>query len=169
MLTRHGALPSSVLCSFSPFIFCIHSSLFSNWRCTVLFEIFNSWVSLVSTEELVLHRHARCVLSRPHCDGHSLLLHSYLSRIGKIEKILQGAPVITRPRTLLIPFCTVQLWTLCAARSLVTLCILTSSPGPGKLLGFWSSLVFRQGPIPRKVSGSTNNNKEFDLQLVRSL
>ena len=29
--------------------------------------------------------HARCVLSRLHCNGHSLLLGSYLSRIGRIE------------------------------------------------------------------------------------
>ena len=34
---------------------------------------------------LVLPRHARCVLSRLRCNGHSLLLSSYLSRIGRIE------------------------------------------------------------------------------------
>ena len=33
----------------------------------------------------MLPRHARCVLSRLHCNGHSLLLGSYLSRIGRIE------------------------------------------------------------------------------------
>ena len=86
------------------------------------------------------------------------------------SRILQAAPVITRPRILLIPFCTVQLRALCAVRSLATLCILTSSPGPDKLLGLWRSLFFRQGPNPRKVSGSINNkNKEFVFQLVRSL
>ena len=37
VLARRGALLSAVPCSFSPFIFRIHSSLFSNWRCTVLF------------------------------------------------------------------------------------------------------------------------------------
>ena len=39
----------------------------------------------ISTEELVLPRHARCVLSRLRCNGHSLLLGSYLSRIGRTE------------------------------------------------------------------------------------
>ena len=42
-------------------------------------------VSSISTEELVLPRHARCVLSRLRCNGHSFLLGSYLSRIGRIE------------------------------------------------------------------------------------
>ena len=33
----------------------------------------------------MLPRHARCVLFRLRCNGHSLLLSSYLSRIGGIE------------------------------------------------------------------------------------
>ena len=33
----------------------------------------------------MLPRHARCVLSRLRCNGHSLLLSSNLSRIGRIE------------------------------------------------------------------------------------
>ena len=33
----------------------------------------------------MLPRHTRCVLSRLRCNGHSLLLGSYLSRIGRIE------------------------------------------------------------------------------------
>ena len=33
----------------------------------------------------MLPRRARCVLSRLRCNGHSLLLGSYLSRIGRIE------------------------------------------------------------------------------------
>ena len=33
----------------------------------------------------MLPRHARCVLSRLGCNGHSFLLSSYLSRIGRIE------------------------------------------------------------------------------------
>ena len=33
----------------------------------------------------MLPRHARCVFSRLCCNGHSLLLSSYLSRIGRIE------------------------------------------------------------------------------------
>ena len=48
-------------------------------------SIFDTQVPSISTEELVLPRHARCVLSRLRCNGHSLLLGSYLSRIGGIE------------------------------------------------------------------------------------
>ena len=123
----------------------------------------------MSTEELVLYLHARCALSLVLTATDTAFCYTLISLELAESRILQAAPVITRPRTLLIPFCTVQLRTLCAARSLVTLCILTSGPGPGKLLGVWPSMVFRQGPIPRNVSGSTNNNKEFVLQLVRSL
>ena len=39
----------------------------------------------IPTEELVHPCHARCVFSRLRCNGHSLLLGSYLSRIGRIE------------------------------------------------------------------------------------
>ena len=71
-------------CSLSP-ISRIHSSLFSDWRHTVSSKFFDTQVSSISIEELVLPRHARCVLFRLRCNGHSLLLGSYLSRIGRIE------------------------------------------------------------------------------------
>ena len=48
-------------------------------------KFFDTQVPSISTEELVLPRHARCVLFRLRCNGHSLLLGSYLSRIGRIE------------------------------------------------------------------------------------
>ena len=63
----------------------IHSCLFSDWRRTVSSKFFDTQVSSISPEELVLPRHARCVLSRLRCNGHSLLLGSYLSRIGRID------------------------------------------------------------------------------------
>ena len=67
----------------------------------------------------------------------------------------------TRPRTSLISFCTVQLRTLCAAHSLVTLCLFTTSgPDPGELLGFWGSMVFRHAPIPRKGSGKQQQQQQ---------
>ena len=73
------------------------------------------------------------------------------------SRILPAAPVDTRPRTLLISFCTVQLRTLCAAHSLATLCLSTTSgPGRGELPGFWGSMVFCHAPIHRK--GSCNKN-----------
>ena len=81
----------------------------------------------------MLPRHARCVLSRLRCSRHSPLLGSYHSRIGKIENS-STASVDTRPRTPLISFCTVQLRTLCAAHSLATLYLFTTSgPDPGEL------------------------------------
>ena len=79
------------------------------------------------------------------------------------SRILSAAPVNTRPRTPLISFCTVQLWTLCAADSLANLCLsMTSGPGPGNLPGFWGSIVFHHAPTPRNRSGNNyknNNNK----------
>ena len=84
---RRGALlvPSAISCSLSPVISRIHSSLFSDWRHTVSSKFFDTQAPSISTEKLVLLRHARGVLSRLRCNKHSLLLSSYLSRIGRIE------------------------------------------------------------------------------------
>ena len=86
-LARRGALlaPSAISCGLSPFISRIHSCLFSDWRRTVSSKFFDTQVSSIFTEELVLPRHARCVLSRLDCNGHSLLLGTCLSGIGRIE------------------------------------------------------------------------------------
>ena len=86
-LARRGALlaPSAIPCSLSPLTSRIHSRLISDWRRTVSSKYFDTQVPSISTEELVLPRHARCVLSRLRCNGHSLVLGSYLSRIGRIE------------------------------------------------------------------------------------
>ena len=85
-LARRGALlaPSAIPCSLSPIISRIHSRLISDWRRTVSSKYFDTQAPLTSTEELVLPRHARCVLSRLRCNGHSLLLGSYLSKIGRM-------------------------------------------------------------------------------------
>ena len=77
----------TIPCSVSPLISRIHSRLFSDWRRTVSLKLFDIPVFSISTEELVLLRHARCVLSRLHCNGHNLLLSSYLSGIGRIENL----------------------------------------------------------------------------------
>ena len=86
-LARRGALlaPSAIPCSLSPLISRIHSRLFSDWRRTVSLKYVDTQVPSISTEELVLPRHACCVLSRLRCNGHSFLLASYFSRIGRIE------------------------------------------------------------------------------------
>ena len=46
-------------------------------------KFFDTQLLSISTDELVLPRHARCVLFRLCCNGHSLLLS--LSRTGRIE------------------------------------------------------------------------------------
>ena len=86
-LARRGALlsPSAIPCSLSPFISRVHSCYFSDWRRTVSSKFFDTQVPSISTGKLVLSRHARCVLSRLRCNGYSLLLGSYLSRIGRIK------------------------------------------------------------------------------------
>ena len=86
-LARRGALlvPSAIPCSHSSLISSIHFSPFSDWRRIVSSKFFDTQVPSISTEKLVLLRHARCVLSRLRCNGNSLLLSSYLSRIGRIK------------------------------------------------------------------------------------
>ena len=88
-LTRRSALllPSSVPCSFS-LTSHVHSSFFSDWRRIVSSNFFDTQVPTISTEELVLIRRARCVLSHLRCNEYSLLLNSYLSRIGRTENPL---------------------------------------------------------------------------------
>ena len=161
-LARRAALlaPSAISCSLSPLISRIHSYLFSDWRRTVSSKFFDTQVPSISTEELVLPRHARCVLSRLRCNGHSLLL--VLISLGFAEsRILPAAPADIRPRTSLISFCTVQLRTRCAAWLLVTLYLFkTSGPGPGELPGFLGPIALRHAPIPRKGSGNTSNKHE---------
>ena len=78
-------LPSEIACSLSLVITCAHFCLFSDWRRTVSSKFFDTQVHSISTEELVLPRHACCVLFRFRCNGHSVMLSSYLSRIGRIE------------------------------------------------------------------------------------
>ena len=78
-------MPSAIPCSLSPLTSRIHSRLFSDWRRTVSSKYFDTQVPSISIEELVFPCHARCVLSRYRWNGHSLLLGSYLSRIGRNE------------------------------------------------------------------------------------
>ena len=146
-LARRGALlaPSAIPCSLSPRI----SRLFSDWRRTVSSKYFDTQVPSIFTEELVLPRHARCVLSRLRCNGHSLLLGSYLSRIGKIENSSCSACEHSSQNTSHL------ILHGRATDSLTTLCLFTTSgPDPGELPGFWGPMVFRHAPIPWKGSGN---------------
>ena len=70
-------MPSAIPCCLSPLTSRIHSCLFSDCRRTVSSKFFDTQVPSISTEELVL--------SRLRCNGHSLLLSSYFSSIGRIE------------------------------------------------------------------------------------
>ena len=85
-LARRGALlvPSAIPCSLSPLTSHIRSSLYSDWRRTISSKFFDTQGPSISTEQLVLPRHARCALSRLHCNRYSFLLCSYLFRIGRI-------------------------------------------------------------------------------------
>ena len=69
---RLGALlvPSAIPCSLSSLISRIHSCLFSDWKHIVSSKFFDTQVPSISTEELVLLRHACCVLSHLRCIGH---------------------------------------------------------------------------------------------------
>ena len=77
--------PPQSPCSLSPLISRIYFCFFPDWKRTVSSKFFDTQVPSISTKELVLPRRARCVLSRLRCNEHSLLLGSYLSRIGRIE------------------------------------------------------------------------------------
>ena len=124
--------------------------------------------------KLVLPRHARCVVSSLRCNGHRLLLNSVSQGLAE-SRILLAAPADTRPRTPLMSFCAVQLPTLCAARSLATLCLSTTSrQGHGEFPGFRGSMVFRLAAIPRKGLGKqqhqelTQNSSSFLGDFVKA-
>ena len=85
-LARRALLaPCAISGSLSFLITCIHSGLFSDCRHTVSSKFFDTQVPSISTKELVLPCYACCVLSCLCCNRHSLLLSSYLFRIGRIE------------------------------------------------------------------------------------
>ena len=149
-LARRGALlaPSAIPCSLFPLTSRIHSCLISDWRRTVSSNFFDTQVPSIPTEELVLPRHACCVLSRLRCDGHSLLLSFYLSSIGRLENpCCSACGHSSQDTSHLILHCP-------ATDSLATLCLFTTSgPDPGELPGVWGSMVLHHAPIPRKGSG----------------
>ena len=147
-------------------------------------RIHSFWTGgILSYPNSSIHKFARYplrilfMLSRLRCNRHSLLLNS-ISLESSESKILYAAPVAIRPRTHLISFCTVQLRTLCAARSLAAVYFCTTS---GQALcnfacgrkyswaehyeGFWAFVMFHHAPIRRKRSDSnTNINKAIFCQ-----
>ena len=154
-LARRRALlaPSAIPCSLPPLISRIHSRLFSDWRRTVSPKFFDTQVPSIFTEEFVLPRHVRCVLSRLRCNGHSLLLGFYLSRIGRTENpSCSACRHSSQDTSHLIMHCPA---TDSLRRSLFgdSLSLYDIWSRPWELLGFWGSMVFRHAPIPRKGSG----------------
>ena len=114
----------------------------------------------------MLPRHARCVLSRLRCNGHSLLLGSYLSRIGRIENpSCSACGHSSQDISHVILHCPA---TDSLRRSLfgdsLSLYDLWSRPWEvARLLGLHG---LPPCPIPRKGSGNNNNNnfpKRFKL------
>ena len=90
----------------------------------------------ISTEELVLPRHYRCVLSRLRSNVHSLLLNPYHFRLAESRR-LSAAPADTRPNSYLFLHC--EDTDFCATHALATFChFTTSGPGPGEFPAFWA-------------------------------
>ena len=167
-LARRGALlaPSAIPCSLSSLISRIHSRRFSDWGRTVSSKFFDTQVSSISTEELVLPRHARCVLSRLRCNGHSLLLGSYLSRIGRINNpSCSACGHSSQDISHLILHCPA---TDSLRRSLFDDSLTTSGPGPGESPGFWGSMVLCHAPIPRKGSGKQQQQNSLFFKPIKT-
>ena len=146
--------PSAIPCSLSPLISRIHSCFFLDWRRTVSLKFFDTQVPSISTEELVLPHHACCVLSHLRCNGHSLLLSSYLSRIGRIENPSCSAcghfiPEHLSSHSALSSYKLFALFTFW--RLSVSLRPLAQTLG--SCLASGGSMIFRHAPFPRKGSG----------------
>ena len=109
----------------------------------------------------MLPRHACCVLSRLCCNGHSLGISSYLSRIGKIENLSCSA--CGHPSHNISHFILHCPATDSLRRSLFGDCLSTTSgPGPGEP-GFWGCMVFHHAPFPRQ--GTDNQQQQNNGQL----
>ena len=118
-------MPSAIPCSLSPLISHNHSSLFSDWRHTVISKFFDTQVPSIFTKELVALAMCSLVFAATNTAFCSLKLAQ--------SRIRLAAPADTSPKTLLISFWTVQLRTFCAALSLYDL---WSKPwGVARLLG----------------------------------
>ena len=167
---EHYLRPPQPLVVFSPFISRIHFCLFSDWRHTVSLKFFDMQVPSISTEKLVLPRHARCVLSRLHCNGHSLLLGSYLYRIGRIKNpscSVCGHP--SQDTSYLILHCPARGCLSCSlfGDSLFLYNLWSRPWGVARLLGlhgFWSPCSPFVFPIPRKGLGNQQQQQQVIIR-----
>ena len=102
----------------------------------------------------MLPRHARCVLSRLRCNGHSFFLGSYLSKIGRVENpFCSACGHPSQDTSHLILHCpATDSWRRSLFGDSLSLYDLWSRPWG--VAGFWGSMVFHHAPIPRKGSGN---------------
>ena len=108
--------------------------LFLDWRRTVSSKFFDTQAPSIATNELVLPRHSRCVLSRLRCNGHSLLSSCLFGRIENSSCRACGHS--SQDTSYLIPHCPA---TDSAPFTLAALCrCTTSGPDPGAP---WSSAM----------------------------
>jgi len=86
-LAKNGAkLPvAHVPYPLAPIIAKIRHTRYSLWRRILSYNSLSCQIPSVSSEELVLPHLIRCDLSRLRCQGHSLVLSSYLCRIKRKE------------------------------------------------------------------------------------
>ena len=108
----------------------------------------------------MLPRYARCVLSRLRCNGHSLLLGSYLSRIGRIENpSCSACGHSSQDISHLVLRCPAM---DSLRRSLFgdSLSLYDLWSSPGGLPSLWGSIVFHYAPIPRKGSGNQQQQQQ---------
>ena len=165
-LARQGALlaPSAIPCSLCSLISRIYSCLFSDWRRTVSSKFFDTQVPSISTEELVLSRHARCVFSRLRCNGHSLLLGSHLSRIGRIENPSCGHSSQDTSHLILHCPATDSLRRLLFGDSLSLYDLLSRPWGDARILGCPLSPAmppsFGRGRVTNNNNNNNNNNNK---------
>ena len=109
----------------------------------------------------MLPGHAHCVLSRLRCNGHNLLLNSYLSRIDRIDNPLCSAcghpTQNTAHLNLSCPATNFTHVRFLATHFLYTTC----DQGLGELPSFWGFMVFHQALIRRKgqVTTTTKTRK----------
>ena len=111
----------------------------------------------------MLPRHARCVLSRLRCNGHSLLLSFfYLFRIGRIENPFCSAcghpSQDTSHLTLHCP-ATDSLLRPLFGDSLFS----TSGPDLEEFPSFWGSMVFRHAPSLGRGRVTTTTAQILDV------
>ena len=128
VLARRVALLLSpaVPCSLSPLTSRIHCSLFSEWR---LLSYLNSstYRSSRFPQRSLCFLVTLAVYFLVFSATKTVLYLALISLKLAESRILHAAPTVIRSLSPLISFCTVQLRTLCAARSLATLCLSTTS------------------------------------------